>query len=116
MSIDLEHEELITLGEATRYVPRRKGKRVHASSLWRWIRFGHRGILLEAIRTPAQWCTTRQAVQRFFARLADLDRPAPRKMDPQMEANERLKRLKAQAAKSLRKAGFDPKSVGNVAN
>lgn len=69
-SIDLTTEPPVTLAQATRYVPVTRGKKVHATTLWRWAVHGHRGVRLEALRTPAGWVTTAKAVQRFLAELA----------------------------------------------
>ena len=68
--IDLERETLVPFGAAAKYVPRRRGRKVAATTLWRWITAGFRGVRLEGLRTPAGWATTVQAVQRFLAELA----------------------------------------------
>jgi hypothetical protein len=81
MTIDLEKEELIGLGAATRYVPRRRGRKVHASTLHRWATRGYRGVLLDAVRTPSGWCTSVKAVQRFLSALANQEREQIRRMD-----------------------------------
>jgi hypothetical protein len=72
--IDLEKEPLLSLAQAARLLPRRRGKKVCATTVWRWCVHGHRGVLLEALRTPAGWATTAAAVGRFLAELARQDR------------------------------------------
>lgn len=75
-------EELIPLPQARKEeIPKRHGKPVSPSTIWRWIRKGLRAsdgrrIRLEvtyAGRTP---CTSREAIQRFFSELTEarLDR------------------------------------------
>jgi len=66
-------EELITLTEATRRLPKVDGKKVSVCTLWRWCRKGLRGVFLEYVRVGRRICTTRQALLRFFSELADLD-------------------------------------------
>lgn len=42
----------------------------------RWIRFGWKGIRLEAYRQGKEWITSRQAIQRFQSACTALVRPA----------------------------------------
>lgn len=62
--------ELIPLHEVPRLLPKRRGKRVHLSTVYRWARPGVRGVRLEVTQVGAQRCTSRDALSRFFARLA----------------------------------------------
>lgn len=73
--IDLEKEELITLGQATRLVPKRRGKKVHSSTLLSWIRRGYKGVFLDAVRQPGAWLTSVGSIQRFLVAVAKLDLP-----------------------------------------
>lgn len=66
MAIDLESETLISLTEAAALVPYR---RPHLSALYRWCDAGVRGVRLETARVAGRRVTSRQALQRFFARL-----------------------------------------------
>lgn len=71
----IEHDEgpLIKLSEAAGLVPSRRGKKVSATTIWRWAKFGHRGVRLEAVRRPSgDWLTTRQAVVRFLRRVEEV--------------------------------------------
>ena len=43
-------EQLISLTEATRHLPRVDGKKVCVCTLWRWCRLGLRGVFLEYVR------------------------------------------------------------------
>jgi len=73
----LVFEGLITLTEATRYCPRRRGRKVHVSTVFRWALRGCRGIRLEVMDTPSGLCTSLPALQRFFERLT-VNRNLPR--------------------------------------
>jgi hypothetical protein len=70
MAIQLT-EALLTLAEATRLVPRHRGRKAHISSLYRWSKAGCRGVVLETIQCGATRCTSVEAMQRFFERLTD---------------------------------------------
>ena len=70
-------EQLITLAEATKHLPKVDGKKVSVCTLWRWCRRGLRGLFLEYVRVGRKICTTREAMLRFFSELADLDDRVP---------------------------------------
>lgn len=75
--IDILKEELITPTEAARLVPRargRSGQKVSAQTVVAWMIRGVKGVYLEHLRQPRGWLTTPQAVQRFLAALAELER------------------------------------------
>lgn len=68
--IDLQTESIVSLTEATKYIPRRRaGRKCHVSTLHRWAKDGCRGIRLEAIRVGGTLCTSLEALQRFCDRL-----------------------------------------------
>lgn len=69
--IELGKEELLSLTEATRVIPPIDGKRPHASSVWRWINVGIRGVQLEHLRIGRRVVTSREALERFFQALAE---------------------------------------------
>ena len=64
-TIDLEHDELIPVGELVR---RRLGKRLSPATLWRWRLKGVGGVRLEAVRVGGVWCTTPAAFADFIRR------------------------------------------------
>jgi len=107
------NEELITLIEATRHLPKVDGKKVALCTLWRWCRLGLRGVFLEYVRVGRKICTTREALLRFFSELADLDdfvrpdtrsRPAALKRSP-ITSRQRQRAL-AEADAVLERAGI----------
>jgi len=70
MSIEVASEEVISLADAARELPRRRGgKRPHVSCLYRWTKTGCRGIVLESVQIGGTRCTSREALDRFFAAL-----------------------------------------------
>ena len=63
-------EELLTLKEAAKTVPcRRGGSKTSVSCLYRWTNNGCRGIRLEYVQVGATRCTSREALTRFFSAL-----------------------------------------------
>ena len=69
-----ENEDLLTLTEATKIMPRINGRRPAVSTLWRWCRKGLHGVHLEYLRIGRNIVTSRRALRRFFADLAAADR------------------------------------------
>ena len=99
--IDISQENVITLAEATRRLPRRrKGKRPHVATLYCWVDRGIRGIHLEAIRVGGTLCTSVEALQRFCERLSAPNGQPTAKTSPSRRA------AVARADRSLDKAGL----------
>lgn len=74
--IDIQNEEVVSLAEAakSKCLPRRrKGKRPHVATLFRWTTVGVRGVVLESLQCGGTRCTSVQALQRFFERLSGTD-------------------------------------------
>lgn len=66
-------EELISLSAAAAILGnRRGGRKTHSSTLARWATKGLRGVRLETVRAGGIICTSRPALQRFFATLAEV--------------------------------------------
>ena len=67
--IDLATEDLIpTLDIPLRLPPRTSGRRIHPSTVYRWIQRGVRGVRLEVIRIGGTTYTSVEALQRFADR------------------------------------------------
>lgn len=64
--IDTQKDELLSLTEAAKQCPAVDGKRPCASSIWRWMKQGCRGIRLEHVRVGRRVVTTRAALEEFF--------------------------------------------------
>jgi hypothetical protein len=74
--IDPLSEDVIVPSEATRIFPKGpNGKHPHVSFIYRAMKTGCRGVVLESIRTP-RLATSRQAVARFLDRLTASGRPS----------------------------------------
>ena len=72
--IDPAVEPLIRLADVPRlpWLPRRrKGKKLHISSVIRWVSPGLRGHRLEALRVGGALCTSEAALRRFFQKLTE---------------------------------------------
>jgi hypothetical protein len=65
VSIDITKERVVTFREAAKhYCPRRRrGRKPHISTFYRWADKG-----LETIQVGGQRCTSVEALQRFFDR------------------------------------------------
>jgi Protein of unknown function (DUF1580) len=69
--IDTTVEAPIPLAQAADDLPeRRRGRKTHVSTLFRWSTAGCRGVVLETIQVGGTRCTSREALQRFFERLS----------------------------------------------
>lgn len=67
MPIDLSKETLVSLAEAAKRLPRRRGgRKVHVSCLYRWTQVGLKGVILESIQIGGTRCTSIEALSRFF--------------------------------------------------
>jgi hypothetical protein len=70
--IDTTSETILTLSQAADELPRRRrGRKGHPSTLYRWIATGCRGVRLESIQIGGTCCTSLEALQRFFEALTD---------------------------------------------
>lgn len=75
-------------------------KPLHVSGLYRWAKHGLHGVRLETIQVGGTLCTSREALERFFARLAEArsGRTEPSHPEPVYEqrvtdASERVEQL-----------------------
>ena len=99
--IDLKTEEVLTLTEAARRLPRRRrGKRPHVATLYRWVQQGVRGVKLEAIQVGGTLCTSLEALQRFCERCTD-----PSSRPPSSTSKSREREIK-KAERELDAAGI----------
>jgi hypothetical protein len=70
--IDSASETLLSLAQAAGELPRRRrGRKTHVSTLFRWTSAGCRRVVLESIQVGGTRCTSREALQRFFERLSE---------------------------------------------
>lgn len=60
-------EDLLTLQQAAREVPRPAGKSsLHHATLWRWAHRGLNGYRLETVKVGSQLMTSRQRLHAFL--------------------------------------------------
>lgn len=104
MAIDPNTETLISLSEATRHLPRRRGqKKPHISCLYRWTTSGCKGMVLESIQVGGTRCTSKEALARFFRRLTDGQAPDDA---PKVRSATERERAMAKAMRELEAAGI----------
>ncbi len=103
--IDANSEHLVSLTDAAKLLPaRRGGKRPHVSCIYRWTVSGCKGIKLESLQVGGTRCTSREALGRFFERLSDA---TGLQRDPQaVRTPARRAREVARADRELTEAGF----------
>jgi hypothetical protein len=88
--IDPETEDLIYPADVVRMLPpERDGKHRHLSFVYRAMRVGIRGVILESLDVPRK-CSSRQAVVRFIRRLSGQN------TDPTPQAPTRQNRRRSQ--------------------
>jgi hypothetical protein len=104
--IDLT-EEVISLADAAKRLPRRRGsKPVHVSCIYRWTVQGCRGVVLEYTQIGGTRCTSVEALERFFERLTAQSSPsAPPSPEPASLPKHRRKAIE-QAKRELAEAGY----------
>lgn len=72
MIINFSAEDAFPLSHALKLLPKtRRGRSPHVSTIFRWAQRGLKGVRLETISIGGVRCTTREALQRFFARLTE---------------------------------------------
>jgi hypothetical protein len=78
--IDPNTETLVSLSEAARSLPaRRGGKRPHVSCIYRWTKTGCKDAILESLQCGGTRVTSKEAPARFMEALTyGADRPAVR--------------------------------------
>ena len=95
--IDINREQLLSLGEASRQFPPVNGRHPSPNTLWRWCRRGVHGVTLQYVRIGRRICTTPAACSRFANALAEADEPLP-KTDPERSVvNRRAAHERAEA-------------------
>jgi|CXWL01.1.fsa_nt_gi hypothetical protein len=99
----LQTETVGTFNEIASRLPRLDGKRIALSTLWRWSTKGCRGVRLEARRLGGRYITSIEAVDRFSARLAELD-ALPSEPKPRAEKQVPISRTPAQRQRAIEAA------------
>lgn len=71
--IDLLREHLISPAEATKFFPRVNGHKAHVSRIYRYMKRGLRGVVLESVQAGSLRCTSLESIRRFQSRLSALN-------------------------------------------
>ena len=66
MTIELSTETPITIAEVPLHIPKRHGRKVHYSTVYRWMTKGVRGRKLESLLIGGVRYTTLEALNRFL--------------------------------------------------
>lgn len=66
MTIDLSTETPITIAEVPLHIPKRHGRKVHYSTVYRWMTKGVRGRKLESLLIGGVRYTSLEAIARFL--------------------------------------------------
>jgi Protein of unknown function (DUF1580) len=99
--IDITKDEVLSLGQLARRLPKLQGNSVNISTCWRWAKLGVGGHKLETIRIGGRTFTTWTAYLAFAAAVAGGKATAPAPATP-----ERARRRIRDAETVLRRAGI----------
>lgn len=66
MNIDLRREQGIPIRDVPNWLPKRDGKKIHLSTVYRWISKGARGRVLESVLVGGVRYTSAEALERFL--------------------------------------------------
>lgn len=86
MTLDFSREQAIPLSEVPRHVPRRQGKKVHYSTVYRWATKGVRGRTLGTVLRGGLRFTTVEEVGRFLAAKPSVSIRPNRDLDAAIDA------------------------------
>lgn len=64
---DLSSETLIALRDAVDVLPHRSGRKIHISTVYRWVLKGARGKVLESVIIGGVRYTSMEALSRFIS-------------------------------------------------
>jgi hypothetical protein len=98
-------ETVISLTEAAKILPKRRGgKRPNVCTVYRWTSDGCRGVVLESVQIGGTRCTSREALDRFFAALTAQAGVCP--STPAIRTTTQRQRASERAARHLEAAGI----------
>ena len=111
MPVDFVTETVGGLSEAAEWCPPINGRRPDRSTIWRWIKLGIKGVRLEHSRLGNRILTSREAINRFTQRLAEVDSDADTEAAPRPIKRQRS-RTPEQAQRAQQQANADLSAVG----
>jgi len=75
LPINLEADTLLSPGEVIELLPpRRRGRKAHKSTVFRWFTTGYKGLRLPFLQVGHQRCTSINALQSFLSALTTISR------------------------------------------
>lgn len=103
MSVDLFGDDLLTPSQAAKLLPRGDGGgRINATTVWRWMNNGVRGIVLQSILVGNRRFTSKRALQAFVEQLAGTGQVARQSVPTSRQQEARRRRNHA----ALQEAGL----------
>ncbi len=72
---DFLGNRLITLQEVVNYLPRRRGRKIHYSTVFRWVTKGARGRVLRSVLVGGVRFTSVEALEEFLSTPSAVSRP-----------------------------------------
>lgn len=69
MTQDADPDELIPVPDLPDVLPRRRGRKTHTATVYRWMTIGCKGIKLKFVHVCRTRCVRRADLDEFFARL-----------------------------------------------
>ena len=90
-------EDLIPLGELPSHLPRRRGKKVHIATCYRWAQLGVHGEVLRSVAIGGQRCTRMSWVLDWAERVAAAARPEADTIKPRRRPVRRRSRAISEA-------------------
>ncbi len=87
----LSRETPLVFSEVPKRLPKRHGKKVHYSTVYRWATKGVRGRVLETVRVGGVRYTSIEALERFLTAQTPTDIEAPKsaELDDELTAIQR---------------------------
>ncbi len=87
----LSRETPLVFSEVPNRLPKRHGKKIHYSTVYRWATKGVRGRVLETVRVGGVRYTTVEALERFLSAptLVNLEAPKSATLDDELTAIQR---------------------------
>lgn len=91
--------DFITLAQLARSLPRRDGKRVAPSTVYRWSTRGVRGVVLETWQHGNVLVTTQETFDRFWEQVQRTRKAPPSHSEHGADVDQRLRKVRIEKAR-----------------
>ena len=98
--LDIEQEDLITMEEAAKRLPKSKRGPVHEKTVAKWCRDGVEGVRLESVKIGSRRMTSKEACLRFFSALTNGPEPVQTTVPNSKRSESVKKKLRARGYKT----------------